>query len=160
MQNFTEGLQKIDAWNFLQDNSAGTLASINESGAIELSTVYFFAKSDFACYFVTKAGTRKYKNFMQNQTAALLTFNEEKRISAEVQGSIESVTDVVKVAQIIELFQELVTSKKVEYWIPPLAQISAGEYVVCKLVPKLVHYNDFGTEPTGHPKQLTFYPVA
>lgn len=160
MEKMKAKLEQIDAWKFLQDNAAGTLASLNMSGAIELATIYFFAKSDFTCYFVTKVDTRKYKNFLLNPTVTLLSFNEEQRISAEVQGTVETVTDLMKVSQIIEMFQDLVTSKNAEYWIPPIAQISAGEYVVCKLIPTVVHLNDFGNAPIGSaPQLLTFYPV-
>jgi general stress protein 26 len=160
MKHNKSSLEKIDAWNFLQDHPIGTLASINTDGSPDLSAVYFFTKSDFSCYFVTKVETRKYQNFLKNPKATLLSFFEEERISVEVQGNVETVHDVVKVAQIIEQFQNLVASRSAEYWIPPIAQISAGEYVVCMLVPTLVHFNDFGKDPVGTaPQQLTFYPV-
>lgn len=160
MKNIKTSLEKIDAWNFLQDHPLGTLASINGDGIPDLSAIYFFTKSDFTCYFVTKVQTRKYQNFLRDPKATLLCVSEVDRISAEVQGNVETVTDVVKVAQIIEEFQSLVASRSAEYWIPPIAQLSAGEYVVCMLVPSVVHFNDFGKDPAGSaPQQLTFYPV-
>jgi hypothetical protein len=160
MENNIYASDKAGTLLFLQDHPIGVLATIGANNIPELSTIYFFIQSDFLCYFVTKTETRKYHNFLAKQTASLLAYDEEKLATAEMVGEVETVTDLVKAAQIIESFQELVLSRKVGYWVPPIAQIERGDYAVCRLVPSNIRFHQFaGPESDDKPMLFVFNPA-
>ncbi len=132
-------IEKNDALNFLEDNPLGTLATIRPDGRADLAVIYFYVKKDFSCCFVTKVLTRKYKNILTAPHATLLVHNEKELTSVEITGSVEVMRDTIAIAQAIEEFNRVVASRRVEeYWAPPISQMSAGQYAVCKLVPDTV----------------------
>lgn len=152
-------MQKADALIFLESHPLGVLATVGAENTPELSSLYFFCKGDFDLYFVTKTGTRKYRNFLAKQAATLLSYDEEELTSVEVCGEVETVTDLVKAVQIIEMFQGLVLLRKAGYWVPPIAQLEKGDYVVCRLVPNTVRFNKFSSPETKEaPELLVFHP--
>jgi hypothetical protein len=136
-------LQRNDAVNFLQEHPVGVLTTLNAAMIPESSAIYFAADARFSCLFTTKTQTRKFSNIQNGSPAVILSFSEGKLASAEVQGTIEVIVDAMEIAHAIEQFNTIVASRKMGYWVPPIAQIEAGEYVVCRLVPKTVRFNQF-----------------
>ena len=149
-----------DALNFLQDHPLGTLSTINEVQSPELAAVYFIADKDFSCVFITKVGTRKFKNITTNPSASLLSYSEELLYSVEVAGEVEVLKDTLEIAKAIEAFQEVASARHAQYWIPPVSQLQAGQYAVCKLVPTVVHIHSYATDLDSDalPRQLSFRP--
>jgi len=156
----TNDLNRQVAWNFLNANQLGTLATINSDGAPDLSAIYFFIDHNFACYFVTKTETRKYKNTQANPQASLLVYNEEDLLSFEIKGRVEVVKDKFLITNSIKNFQTLALTRKVGYWIPPISQLEAGQYAVCCLMPEIVNVNNYTKDPASSalPNQLSFSP--
>jgi uncharacterized pyridoxamine 5'-phosphate oxidase family protein len=155
MPNNIYASDRTGALHFLKDHPIGVLATLGAENVPELSTIYFFIQSDFLCYFVTKTETRKYHNFLAKQKATLLAYDEEKLATVEMSGEVETVTDIVKATEIIESFQDLVLSRKVGYWVPPIAQLERGNYAVCRLVPATVRFHQFAS-PQGDDKPDLF----
>lgn len=148
------------AWNHLQEHPLGTLATINKMGLPELATVYLFVENDFTCYFVTKTSTRKFQNLLMHADASILSYDENELTSVELAGKVEVITDASTIIPIIEKFQHVVSDRKAGYWIPPISQLDAGQYAVCKLVPTAVQVHIFAKKPNDPllPKQLSFNP--
>lgn len=144
-------IEKTEAWNFLQKHPLGTIATINQSGVPEVAAVYFFTENDFSCFFVTKVGTRKFQNSLERQVATLLSFDEEELVSVEIPGQVEIITEIAAITRIIEKFEDLVLMRKKGYWVPPISQIDAGQYVVCKLIPQVVYLNTFVSDSEASP---------
>lgn len=150
-----------DALNFLQSNPLGALATINASNIPDVSAIYFFVEKDFSCYFVTKVETRKFKNSVDKKVATLLSFDEEALVSAEVTGLVEVIAEQSEVSRIIEAFQALASARKAHYWVPPISLLTAGQYVVCKLVASRVTFSNFSSnadKPESAAHQVSFNP--
>lgn len=156
----TYDIGKTIAWNFLESHPLGTLATLGSDGQIQMAAIYFFPEKDFSCYFVTKEATRKFINAQERKVATLLSFDEDELLSVEIAGEVTLVSDTISIAAHIEKFQNLASIRKAGYWIPPIAQINAGAYVVCKLTPNMVVLNNFSEDATDKalPKQLSFDP--
>jgi len=155
-------IEKTEAWNFLQEHPLGTLATINKTGTPELAAIYFFTENDFSCFFVTKVETRKFKNSLEQPMATLLSFDEDTIASIEIQGQVEIITDTADITRIIQKFQELALLRKRGYWIPPVSQLDAGQYVVCKLVPQHILFNTYVSDSEDSPavySQVVIKPV-
>lgn len=153
-------LERNDALNFLQGNPLGALATLNREGLPDVSAIYFFTEKDFTCYFVTKSDTRKYQNCLKNPNVTLLSFSEKDLISVEINGTVETVVDTLEVARSVERFQDRVSTRKAGYWIPPISQLKAGSYVVCKLIPTVIRFNNFAAniQDPSVPVQVIFKP--
>jgi len=161
MNNVQSATDRAAIIKFIQSRPIATIASVNEHGAPESAPIFFFIEDDFACTFVTKVETRKYRNFLQRPSASLLVVDEQQFALAEIKGLVETVDDPHTVIKMIEKFQELVGSQKGGYRVPPLSQISAGKYVVCKLFPNIVTFRSF--DPAGDgtlPVELSFNPLV
>ena len=155
---FTE--KRNEALNFLEEHTLGTLATINSRGIPNLATVFFFVDKDFSCYFITKENTRKLENIQEREVSTLLCSSEDDLTSIELMGATEILTDTLSIVKIIERFQELVLNRKAGYWVPPISQLNAGQYVVCKFIPnsaRMVVYSNEHThnqEPEVHLLEL------
>ena len=152
--------ERNDALNFLQEHPLGTLATINSDGLPQLCATYFFTEKDFTCYFVTKNETRKCKNIIANPKSVLFSYAEDELVSVEVVGNAEVVVDAALIADIIGKFGNFVLHRKAGYWIPPISQLDAGQYVVCKLIPTDINFNGYinDLESAALPWRVSFQP--
>jgi uncharacterized pyridoxamine 5'-phosphate oxidase family protein len=133
-------LIRTAAWRFLDEQPHGTLVTLDSEGKPETAAIFFFVREDFSCFFVTKIGTRKYKNLAQNHTGVLFVYSDDELTSIELKGRLEIEHDTKEILASIVQFQTEVQSRSASYWVPPIAQIEAGEYVVCKLIPEVITF--------------------
>ncbi len=152
--------ERGEVMDFLREYPLGALATVGSMGVPEVTTIYFHAQKDFSIYFVTKKETRKVKNVLRRPQASLLTFDEAKLTSAELIGRVEMVNDALEFAQTIEKFHNIVSKRKAGNFVPPIAQIEAGQYVACKLIPTTIHFKKFAHKLNDKvfPRQVSFSP--
>ena len=149
---------KNSARLFLRNHPLGTLATMGEDGMPQLAAVYFLPEDDFTCFFVTKESTRKYANISRQPIATFLSFDESALVSIELTGSVALVTDLAEVAKAITAFQKLAETRSAGYWVPPVSKVAGSQFVVCKLVPTMVNFNNFSlrSDEQGIPQQMSF----
>ena len=144
---YTEEKQKALA--YLASHPLGTLATINDEGKPQLSTIYIFVEPDFTVYFLTKTESRKFQNILKRKDVNLLCASEEMLLSIEFEGEVQQVVDTVGVVQVTDRFRKMIETRKGNYWTPPVAQLQSGQYVACKLIPTSVHIHLFADESNG-----------
>ncbi|MCA9325341.1 hypothetical protein KDA23_04735, partial [Candidatus Saccharibacteria bacterium] len=105
---------------------------------------------------VTKSDTRKCKNVLERASGALLSFCESTLTSAEVSGELQVLYDPLEVTQAIERFEEMAEARKPGCWVPPIAQVKAGQYVVLKLLPRVILYRSYATTKNAKTKPREF----
>lgn len=151
---------RAQAHKFLESHPVGTLSTISILDIPEVSTIYFFTDSDFTLYFLTKILTRKMRNLSIRPVGTIVSFDESELTSVEITGKVDVVHDTITRARIIDTFHRVITERKMHYWIPPIAQLEAGAYALCKLTPTMVHYRKFTLEkePSSPPTQISFNP--
>jgi hypothetical protein len=152
-------LERNDALNFLQEHPLGVLTTLSGAMLPESSAVYFAAKPDLSCLFTTKTRTRKFANIENGSPAVLFSFSEDHLASAELRGRVEVVLDTMEIAHAIEAMNGVVSSRKAGYWVPPIAQIEAGEYVVCRLIPEAVRFSRFVQDLTSGDVQVSVFEL-
>lgn len=150
----TDRLTKDESkiFSFLREFPLGTLATINVSGVPEVVVVYLLVEQDLSIFFVTKALTRKFKNIVRNPAVAILVYDERTLTSVEITGKVHVVEDTIEFARVIDKFHNVVSKRKGSTWLPPIAQIGAGDYVACMLRPRHITHRVF-TNDTAHPKK-------
>ena len=139
-QDSVRSNQKVHA--FLRHNPMGILSTVNAEGQPWGSAVFYVSDEDFKFYFVTRAGTLKFKNIENSPLASLTIANNETQTTVQVAGTISKVP-LKEYGEII--FGKLMDArpKNDEHWIPPLAKIHEGDYVPLCLTPSKLQYADF-----------------
>lgn len=148
--------EKKTTFEFVSTHPLATLATIGADASPQLSAVYAIIGPGLTSTFVTKTATRKYENLQRDPRATLLFTNEEALTSVEMVGAVTVLNDTLDVAKGIERFQDMATARKNFYWVPPIAQIKAGNYVVCRFTPSTVHYCTFARSVRDGSRPHTF----
>jgi len=132
--------QKVHS--FLRQHHMGILSTVNAEGAPWGSAVFYIADEDFKFYFVTRAGTLKYKNFEQSALAAITIANNESQTTVQASGTLSKVP-LKDYGEVI--FGKLMDARPQddEHWIPPLTKIHEGDYVPLCLTPSKLQYANF-----------------
>ncbi len=131
------------AFAFFKQHPLMTLTTLSQEGAPQNAAVYTYIDEANYLYFVSREGTRKYNNIIENSLATLSTYDENVLMFAEVHGNAEVVNDKTEAATILTELQKIVESRKSSYWTPPVSQISDAPYVFFKLTPKEVTFANY-----------------
>ncbi len=153
-------LTKKDVLAFLRAHPLGTLITIGARGVPEPSAIYFCTEKDFTVYLVTKSLTKKFKNVSRRPKVTLYVYDEGSYTTVTAQGKCAQVTDSLEFAQAIEKFQDIAGQGKSNAWIPPVAQIAAGQYVACAIHPTSIRMRRYAPslENTTALDEFTFDP--
>lgn len=154
---FNDG--RNDALQFLREHPLGVLATRNADGSLTQSAIYFSVESDFTCYTVTKVGTRKFANMEERQEVSLYAFDESVPASVELSGIAVMIKDGAEAASALAAYEAVASARKPGYWLPPIAQIKAGDYITCKVLPASILYRTFsGEDLEAKPEEYIITP--
>lgn len=114
---------------YVRSNSLATIGTIDEDGTPHGSVVYVcVADHHPTIYFVTKNGTRKYKNLIDRPDVSVTIVNPLEVSTLQAKGQASLVRDPATLDMIttnISRSQVMATE-----WLPPISKIRAGEYAM------------------------------
>ena len=97
---------------------------------------------DFNFFFMTRAGTLKYKNLEANPIAAITIADAENQTTVQAVGKISKVAakDTVDV-----VFKKLARAKPRDgfQWVPPVIKVHKGDYMILRLTPTNLQYANY-----------------
>lgn len=138
--------------HFLEKNKIGVLATVSPNGTPHAATIYTTHDPDLNIYFVAKANTQKSRNLGENQHAAIATYDASTQSTVQAEGTVIEVTDPHKTQWILNDIWHTATQTSPNSP-PPPAQLTAGKYVVYKLVtPKLRMATFMHQDPADYDK--------
>ena len=115
--------------SYVDKNTIATLGTINEDGVIHSAAIYVCADEDQPIvYFLTKQGTRKLKNLRTHPQVSLTIVNPSENSTLQADGEAFEVSE----GHVIDSVMGKI-SREHDYandWLPPIAKIRAGAYVV------------------------------
>lgn len=149
-----------DVFVFLQENSLGTLVTVGDDGTPHPAAIFFHIENNFTIQFITKMKTRKFMNAEKHPRITLYVYSEEKLTSVTIVGECKMIYDTLEFAHVIEHFQNVIGDDTSKMWLPPVAQIEAGHYAACALIPSSIRYKRFAVTPYDpvFPQEFTFSP--
>jgi len=129
--------------DFLTANPVGVLATVDAEGNPCASTIYISVDVDLNVTFTTKQGTTKHKNISGHSHVMLVCFDAANQAEVQVSGSAMVVTDPASSRQVYDgtLRAAKTTGEDV---VPPVAKISAGEFVAYSIKPDTIWLSDYG----------------
>ena len=139
MQESDPNYTKIMA--YVEHNPAGVLSTVGEDGP-HGAVVYVIPASHGTFCFVTKNHTKKYQNIVRQGAVSLTFFNEQESTTLQITGK-------AYVADNSQGLKEIVLDKitkahaAISNWLPPVTEISEGEYAVIGIEITYARLSDF-----------------
>jgi uncharacterized pyridoxamine 5'-phosphate oxidase family protein len=133
--------------DFLRRHPMGVLSTVSLTGEPWGSAIYFVTDEDFNFYFVTRAGTYKYKNLERKGVASLTIADPATQTTVQVFGKVTP----LPVQEYMDVFFEKFAAlrPKNDYaWQPPVDKVHAGSFMPLKLTPTRLQYADYGHTKT------------
>ena len=114
---------------YIKVNPLAILGTIDDDGTPHGAVVYVCAddRRPFV-YFVTKNGTRKYKNLIARPTVSITITNPQDDSTLQAKGQASQVHDPATLDMVTTKINRLHASAR--EWLPPIAKIRAGAYAM------------------------------
>lgn len=142
--NFNEpfSLLNKEALKFMRSKDIAVLSSIDRTGNLYGSPVYFVIDQENNFYILTKDKTDKVKNISGNSQVALTIFEEYKAKTLSIQGIANYETDQKIIGYV---FNEIVKPREYNgnVKLPPVTYIKDGDFKVIKITPTSAKYSDY-----------------
>lgn len=126
--------------DFLNAHETMVVSTASRTGQINAAVVYYVFM-DNVLYMLTKKETQKARDMTATHVAAVTIYDAHKKQTAQIQAEVSVVGDP-ELSQHIFMTISIVMHGGVENL--PIAQLDAGGYVVFRLRPVDIQYNDFG----------------
>lgn len=115
--------------DYIDNNSIATLSTINIDGSPHGAAVYVCADdSRRVVYFLTKTGTRKYKNLSERNQVSLTIVNPSENSSLQANGRAFVTRDTSVIDMVVKKINRAYAGAA--DWLPPISQLHAGPYVM------------------------------
>lgn len=131
-----------EALTFLQLHEIATLCTIDRSGNLDGSVVYYCTLGKDTIYVVTKGGTQKLRNVFSHSQVALVVFDEQLMQTLQIQALANVETDDSVKKQVFKKIIKQRDYKGQKRW-PPVTQMQNESYMVICIQPTKHRYRDF-----------------
>lgn len=142
--NFSQpfSLLNQEALKFIRSRELAVLSSIDRTGNLYGTPVYYVVDQDNRFYIITKEGTTKARNITGNSQVALTIFDETKAKTINIQGDAEYVSNQKIIGHV---FNEIVKPRNYDgnVKLPPVAYLKEGDFKVICISPTSAKYADY-----------------
>ncbi len=133
-------IEQIASTAKLLGKKLGVVSTVSVGGAPESAFVYFIIDDALNVYFATRAGSRKYKNLMQNPRAAFVIASEHPPQTIQIEGDATVVTDANEQQT---LLPDLIKMLSEGGYVRPMNHMMDSELVFMKISPTWARFGDF-----------------
>jgi len=142
LQELTKS-QREKIINFLRKHPVGALATISADGDPYASAIYIAVDDELTISFTTKNETAKYKNIVHHNKVSLVVFDPASQTSVQVDGQAVKIDDPYD--QQATFHSTIEAAKQTGGdTVPPIAKISAGQYVGFSIKIKTISLSEYG----------------
>ena len=122
-------------YEFLKENSVGTLSTVNNSTEPHASVVYYNIDENESITFITKQNTRKANNIKQNSNVVLSVYEPVSQTVVQLEGAAELISSLTESQR---AFKAMVLSARQtsDSGIPPISKLKSGHYLAYRVVPR------------------------
>lgn len=130
--------------SYLQQRQSGVLVTVGANNLPHAAVIYYATDEIFITRFLTRQKTQKSEDFKSNTSAVLVVYDEESQTTVRVEGLIEQIEDEAETHKAFRnsLKASLRTSG---VGVPPVAKLSAGDYIAFRLVPNHIIMASYGS---------------
>ena len=134
------------AANFLREHNLATFSSVDKNGDVSGAIVYYMVDDGLFVYILTKSSTDKGRNIFAHPQIALTVHETGTLQTLQMQGTATVETN----SQIRQSVFDFVVKLRVyrdKKHLPPITKIDAGSYMVIKINPTKMDFNDYSKLP-------------
>jgi general stress protein 26 len=136
-----------DILNFLQNENVANIATVNENGKPDSSTIYYFVEKNFDILFLTKKETEKYKNIQNQNEVVLIVTNPQKKVVVKIRGSaIEMKNDPNIITDMTSSLAKKLNVKDNFDTVWPILKRNSGKIVLVKIKPQEIRMSIYSEE--------------
>lgn len=128
----------------------GVLSTVSEEGRAESAAVYFSFDEDLNFYFLTRMGSRKYKNILNNPIVSFVAYSEHPPQTFQLEGKVSIVSDPTE--QRKAFTDVYINIAKKESKNPPVSQTMDSALAVMKISPLWARLSDYDPLKKGEEK--------
>lgn len=129
--------------DFLYSHPVGVLATVDENGNPDASTIFFSVTKELQVTFTTKRDTRKHSNISRHSKVILVVYDAESQSAVQVRGTAQEETDEIQ-AQEIYRGTLRASQQTGEDTVPPIAKIAAGPFVAYRIAAETISLAEYG----------------
>lgn len=138
--------------DFIDQHPVAVLGTLDETGSPYGAVIYVTTGGEEATvYFITKNDTAKFKNLLHQKLASLTIADPDTMETMQARGKIGLVTDAV-IADSVHRKISAAHDPLLD-WLPPIAQIKAGQYETVALTLTYARLSDYSDR---NPVPVTF----
>lgn len=130
------------AMDFLRQNEVAVLSSVDRTGNVRGSVVYYHVEQSGLIYIVTKDKTNKVRNIVGHGQVALTVYEPDTLKVLQISG----VADIEgRPAERESAFKALVHTRKVggKTVFPPVTKLKSGGFIVLRITPQSFNFTDY-----------------
>lgn len=131
---------------FVKAHSVAVLATVDESGQPYTSTIYYATFGDEEVRFITKSGTAKYENLLENGKAAMTITDSKKPVAVNLSGTVAKLDESTDHDTTMQTIFKVAQEKHNDY--PPIVKLHEGGFAAFSFRPNEAKLTDF-TKPMG-----------
>jgi len=136
-----EAIVHDDALTFLREHDIGVLSTVERTGALSSSVVYYTI-TDEHLYFMTKENTHKAENIIGNQHVSFIVYDATKLKTVQIQGIVEQVIDEnLKIEVLTALMKPRTYSDGSQK--PPILRMSNAGIQTYRITPTRYNFIDY-----------------
>lgn len=128
--------------DFIAEHPLAVLSTSSEKAVPHGAAIFAVVDEHFNFYFLTRSRTKKYANLQQKPIAALTFADRDQQITVQVEGTTAEVREATTIDMVFKKLARIRTPNDID-WLPPVAKLQHGNYIVIRLVAQSVRIADF-----------------
>lgn len=132
---------------YLSRQRVVALATSDSNGVLHSAAVYIYAKEPKVWFVVSKQDTKKARNLTKQPRFSAVTYDRQDNSTLQARGVATNEEDPDVIGDVMSAMAKIYGTG--HDWLPPIAKIRAGEYVVVRLDIEWLRFAHFGGASAG-----------
>lgn len=132
---------------YLAKQKVIALASSDEHGVLHSAVVYVYAKEPKKWFIITKQNTKKAINFGKQPRFSAVAYDRYDNSTVQARGITAKEEDYDAIGEVMAGMAKIYGTER--DYLPPIAKIDAGEYVVLRLDVEWLRFAKYGNAKAG-----------
>jgi len=141
---------RLTVMRYVDEHPVTVLGTIDDYGRPHGAVIYAVSgdhKSAMHVYFLTKSDTQKYHNLTARPAVSLTSCDEKEVSTLQAQGTAHIERDPRTIDMVMKQLTR--AHARAEEWLPPIAKLRAGNYVMVGIDISHARLGEFKGEPIG-----------
>lgn len=139
--------QEEKVLEYLAKHRVVALGTSDENGMLHSAAVYVYAKQAKQWFILSKQETRKMQNLQKQPRFSAVVYDRSDNSTLQARGVAKKVEDHELIGEVMSAMAKIYGTEK--DWLPPIAKIDAGQYVVVELAVEWLRFAGYGGASAG-----------